>query len=68
MSIERKGDKLIISIPENTDPEGLQRLIDYIEYNQITIKSKANQEDVDDLSKEVNVEWWKKNKDRLLGK
>lgn len=67
MTIQRKGDELIIKIPKNINLEGLQRLIDYIEYNQLTINSKANQEDVNKLSSEINTGWWKKNKDRLFG-
>lgn len=66
MTIQRKGDELIIKLPENINLEGLQRLIDYIEYNQLTVKSVAKQEAVDKLSSETNKSWWKKNKDRLL--
>ncbi len=67
MTIQRKGDELIIKLPKNINLKGLQRLIDYIEYNQLTINSAAKQEDVDQLSAEVNKSWWQKNKDRLLG-
>ncbi len=67
MTIQRKGDELIIKLPKNIDLEGLQRLIDYIEYNQLTVKSVAKQEAVDKLSSETNKSWWEKNKDRLLG-
>ena len=67
MTIQRRGDELIIKIPKNINLEGLQRLIDFIEYNQLTINSIAKQKDVDELSSEVNKSWWKKNKDRLLG-
>lgn len=67
MTIQRKGDELIIKLPKNINLEGLQRLIDFIEYNQLTESSVANQKDVDQLSSEVNKSWWEKNKDRLLG-
>ncbi|MBL0024231.1 MAG: hypothetical protein IPO98_04090 [Saprospiraceae bacterium] len=67
MTIQRKGDELIIKLPKNIDLNGLQRLIDYIKYNQLTNNSKAKQEDVDKLSSEVNKDWWAKNKYRLLG-
>ncbi len=67
MTIQRKGDELIIKLPKNINLEGLQRLIDYIEYNQLTINSMANQKDVDKLSSDTNKSWWEKNKDRLLG-
>ena len=67
MTIQRKGDELIIKLPKNINLEGLQRLIDYIEYNQLTVNSVAKQEAVDKLSSQTNKNWWKKNKDRLLG-
>ncbi|MBK8517054.1 MAG: hypothetical protein IPL55_12470 [Saprospiraceae bacterium] len=67
MTIQRKGDELIIKLPKNIDLNGLQRLIDYIEYNQLTNNSKAKQEDADKLSSDVNKNWWAKNKYRLLG-
>jgi len=67
MTIQRKGDELIIKLPKNINLEGLQRLIDFIEYNQLTVNSIANQEAVDKLSSETNKSWWEKNKSRLLG-
>ena len=67
MTIQRKGDELIIKLPKNINLEGLQRLIDFIEYNQLTVNSIANQEVVDKLSSETNKSWWEKNKSRLLG-
>ena len=67
MTIQRKGDELIIKLPKNINLEGLQRLIDFIEYNQLTVNSIANQEAVDNLSSETNKSWWEKNKSRLLG-
>ena len=67
MTIQRKGDELIIKLPKNINLKGLQRLIDYVEYNQLTTNSVAEQEDVDSLSSEVNKSWWDKNKGRLLG-
>jgi hypothetical protein len=31
-------------------------------------KSKAKQEQIDELAKEVNKGWWERNKDRFKGK
>lgn len=66
MTITRNGDELIIKLPTNIDIKVLQRLIDYINYNELTLKSKATQEEVNKLSKDVNKNWWEQNKDRLL--
>jgi len=66
MIIERTDKEILIRIPNTVDIEGVQRIIDYIRYQEVTSKSKASQEDVDKLADEVNKGWWKKNKDTFL--
>ena len=66
MTIERANNEIIIRIPDIVDPDKLQRLINYLIYQEATSKSEAIQEDVDQLSSEVNKNWWEKNKGRFL--
>lgn len=66
MLIERTSDEVIIRLPAYVDTEGLQRLVDFLSYKEVTAKSKAKQSDVDKLAKEVKKGWWKKNKSRLI--
>ncbi len=66
MTIERVNDEIVIRIPDIVDPEKLQILINYLKYQEVTVKSEASQEDVDELSSEINKNWWKGNKDRFL--
>lgn len=66
MLIERTDSEVIIRIPANVDVTGLQRLIDYLSYKEITSKSKAKQSEVDKLAKEVKKGWWKKNRSRFV--
>ncbi len=66
MTIERSNSEIIIRIPGNVDTDGLQRLINFLTYREVTAESKATQEDVDQLAKEVNKRWWEENKDRFL--
>lgn len=66
MTIERSNNEIIIRIPDIVDPDKLQRLINYLIYQEATSKSEAIQEDVDQLSSEVNKNWWEKNKGRFL--
>jgi hypothetical protein len=35
--------------------------MDYLEYLEITSKSKAKQSEADNLANEVNQSWWEKN-------
>jgi hypothetical protein len=66
MFIERTSSEVIIRLPASVDTEGLQRLVDYLIYKEVTSKSKAKQADVDKLAKEVKKGWWKKNRKRFI--
>jgi len=66
MKIERTDKEILIRIPNSVDKESVQRIIDYVRYQELTSKSKAKQEEVDKLAEEVNRDWWKKNKDSFL--
>jgi hypothetical protein len=66
MLIERTNKEVIIRLPGYVNTEGLQELVDYLTYLEATAKSKAKQADVDKLAKEVNKNWWKKNRSRFI--
>jgi hypothetical protein len=66
MTIERTTDGIIVKLPTNTNIEEIQRFLNYLRYKEIVAKSKATQEDVDELARAVNKRWWEKNKHRLL--
>jgi len=44
---------------------GLQRILDYVKFREIASRSKATQEQIDDLAKESKSSWWEKNKGRF---
>ena len=66
MIIERTADAIIVRLPTNINIEEIQRFLNYLRYKEIVAKSKATQEDVDQLAHEVNKNWWKNNKHRFL--
>lgn len=66
MLIERTRDEVIIHLPSYVDTEGLQRLVDYLSYKEVTSRSKAKQSDVDKLAKKVKKGWWTKNRERFI--
>lgn len=69
MVIERENNDIIIRISEgegNLDIKELQEILDYIIYRRLVTKSKATQDQIDELAKEVNKAWWSENKDRFL--
>ena len=58
MNIQTVNNQIIITLPATIDLEGVQRLINYLLYKEATKDSKAKQEDVDKLAREVNKQWW----------
>lgn len=43
----------------------IQSLVDYLKFREINSKSKASQEQADQLSNEINQSWWDKNKHKF---
>ncbi|HMQ49491.1 MAG TPA: hypothetical protein PKA00_18585 [Saprospiraceae bacterium] len=66
MNIYTIDNQMIITLPASIDLEGVQRLINYLLYKEATKDRKAKQEDVDQLARKVNKQWWEENKHRFL--
>ena len=66
MLIQQTPTEIIIRIPADVQIDGLQRLIDFLQYKEVATKSKATQTEIDELATEVNKNWWSKNKDRFI--
>jgi hypothetical protein len=66
MDIQTIDNQIIIKLPASIDLQGVQRLINYLLYKEATKDSQAKQEDVDQLAREVNKQWWQENKHRFL--
>jgi hypothetical protein len=66
MVIERTENEVIIRLPSSVKTDGLQRLVDYLIYSELSSDSKAKQADVDKLAKQVKKGWWNKNRSRLI--
>lgn len=66
MLIERTNNQIIIKVSPKIDTLGFQRIMDYLEYLEITSNSKATQEDADKLADELNENWWAKNRNKFI--
>jgi len=66
MVVERSNNQIIFKVSEKIDTQNIQRLMEYLEYLELTLKVKATQEDADKLADELNENWWKKNKSKLV--
>lgn len=66
MVVERSNNQIIFKVSEKIDTQNIQRLMEYLEYLELTLKVKATQEDADKLADELNENWWKKNKSKFI--
>lgn len=58
MILERTKNEILVRLPANVDLTELQNMLDYLEYKEITAKSKATQQEVDNLAETVNERIW----------
>lgn len=54
ISIERTDENIKIVLPVDTDPIDLQNALGYLKYMDIVQKSKATDDDINNLAKSVN--------------
>lgn len=66
MTIERTASEIIIKIPSYVDVEGVQRLLDFLIYKELTAKSEATQEQVDELVAKVKKGRWARKRGRFI--
>ena len=66
MIIEKSNNEIIIRLPNDINIDELQDIKDWLEYLEITRKSKAKQDDVDKLVREIKKGRWEKRKDELI--
>lgn len=66
MVLERTADEVIIRLPANIDWEDLELMIRFIKYKENVSESQATQDEIDQLAREVNSQWWEENKHRFL--
>lgn len=57
---------MIIRLPADIDWEELELVIRYIKYRENVSQSKATQDQIDQLARDVNKQWWEENKHRFV--
>jgi hypothetical protein len=58
MILERTKNEILVRLPAYVDLTELQNMLDYLEYKENTAKSKATQQEVDNLAEAVNERIW----------
>lgn len=66
MIIQRTKSEIVIRVSSKVNTFGLQRLVDYLRYQELTSSSKAKQSDIDELARKANKNWWSKNKHKFI--
>lgn len=66
MIIERVNNEIIIRLPGDINIDQLQDMTDWFQYLEITRKSKAKQENVDNLVSQIKKGRWNKRKSTLI--
>lgn len=64
MVVERIKGEIIIRLSDSIDITELQNMIDYIRYKELVSKSKATQDEVDDLSELIKTDIWNNYKEQ----
>lgn len=65
MTIQRTDTEVIITLPATVNVDSLQRVLNLLRYQEISVKSQVSQDQVDALASEVNKNWWVRNADRF---
>lgn len=65
MTIERTNKEVIIRLSPNVNTEDLQAFLNYARYKELTANYSVPQKEVDKLAKQINKDWWAKNKNQF---
>lgn len=66
MLIERTKKEIIIRLSPNVSTDELQDLANFFRYKEITSNYSISQEDVNTLASDINKNWYKANRERLM--
>lgn len=66
MQIKRINNEILIRVSAETNLIGLQRILDYVKFREIASKSKATQEEINELASESKASWWNNNKNKVM--
>lgn len=65
MIVERQNNEFLIKFGAGTKATTIQTILDYLRYEELTSKSTATEDDVDNLMKDVKAGRWNKIKKEI---
>ena len=68
MQVQRTQDELVIRFSNtiNINIENLQKFLDYLRFMEISSKSEATDDQILELSRDINQSWWQTNKNQFI--
>jgi hypothetical protein len=66
-TIERTDEHIVVRFPKAMNDQTLLDALDHLEFISLAKKSKASQEEIDQLVREVKKGTWERTKERLRG-
>jgi len=66
MIIERQNNDIIIRPNGSVNMDAVQKVIDYINAQEIVSRNKGTEEQASELARDVDSTWWRENKHRFL--
>ena len=65
MIVERQNNEILVRFSAGIKTSKIQTIIDYLRYEELTSKSMATENSVDELLKEVKKGRWNRTKEEL---
>lgn len=65
MIVERKNNEIVVRFSAKTKASKIQSILDYLRYEELTSKSTATKDNVEDLLKEAKNGRWDKVKKEI---
>ena len=65
MLVERRNNEILVRFSAGIKTSRIQTILDYLRYEELTSKSTASEEDIDEFLKEVKKGRWDRTKEEL---
>jgi hypothetical protein len=65
MIVQRQNNEILVRFSAGTNTSKIQTILDYLRYEELTAKSTATEDDVEELLKEVKKGRWNRTKEEL---
>jgi hypothetical protein len=65
MIVERQDNEILVRFSAGTEASKIQTILDYLRYEELTSKSTATENDIDELLKDIKKGRWNRTKKEL---